>query len=66
VATLGGEPVIVLALAPIPFAHAGHVLIDLPIFLGPVVMVALWLWIANRRDRRATRKRDGEGVDGHV
>jgi hypothetical protein len=39
------------------FAHAGHVLIDLPIFLGPVVMMALWLSIANWRDKRKDRKR---------
>jgi hypothetical protein len=33
-------------------AHAGHVLIDLPIFLGPVVAVCAWIGIQMRRDRR--------------
>jgi hypothetical protein len=39
-------------------AHAGHVLIDLPIFLGPVVAVCAWIGIQMRRDRR-----EGGGVD---
>jgi hypothetical protein len=33
-------------------AHAGHVLIDLPIFLGPVAAVCAWIGIQIRRDRR--------------
>ena len=33
-------------------AHAGHVLIDLPVFLGPVVAVGAWIGIQMRRDRR--------------
>jgi hypothetical protein len=33
-------------------AHAGHVLIDLPIFLGPVVAVGAWIAVQMRRDRR--------------
>jgi hypothetical protein len=41
----------------LPFAHAGHVLIDLPIFLGPVVMLVVWLKIANWRDKRSGRDR---------
>jgi hypothetical protein len=58
--------VTLLTLSSIPFAHAGHVLIDLPIFLGPVVMMALWLWIASWRDKRSSRRRKREGLDEHV
>ena len=39
----------------IPLAHLGHVLIDLPIFMGPVAALVTWLLIVTRRDRR----RDG-------
>jgi hypothetical protein len=36
----------------VPFAHFGHVLVDLPIFFGPVLMITIWLLIASRkRDR---------------
>ena len=34
------------------FAHFGHVLIDAPLFLGPVVILAAALWYTTRRDRR--------------
>jgi hypothetical protein len=37
------------------FAHAGHVLIDLPIFMGPVLAITVWLAIANWRDKRSGR-----------
>ena len=40
-------------------AHAGHVLIDLPIFLGPVAAVCAWIGIQMRRDRRDEQR----GVD---
>jgi hypothetical protein len=33
----------------LPLAHAGHLLLDLPIFLGPVVALGLWLVVARRR-----------------
>lgn len=33
-------------------AHLGHVLIDLPIFMGPVAAVVAWIGIQMRRDRR--------------
>jgi len=39
-------------------AHAGHVLIDLPIFLGPVAAVGVWIGIQMRRDRREERSAD--------
>jgi cytochrome c-type biogenesis protein CcmH/NrfF len=38
-------------------AHAGHILIDAPLFLGPVVLLALALWVSTRRERR----RQGDG-----
>jgi hypothetical protein len=34
------------------FAHFGHVLIDAPLFLGPVLILAGTLWFTTRRDRR--------------
>jgi hypothetical protein len=37
-------------------AHAGHVLIDLPIFLGPVIVIVMWLKIANWRDKRSAAR----------
>jgi hypothetical protein len=40
---------------PIPFAHFGHVPVDLPIFLGPVIVVGGWLLVTVRRDRRRRR-----------
>lgn len=33
-------------------AHAGHVAVDLAIYLGPVLVIGLGLWIADRRERR--------------
>ena len=33
-------------------AHAGHVAVDLAIYLGPVVVIGLGLWLADRRERR--------------
>jgi hypothetical protein len=36
----------------LPLAHAGHVLIDLPIFLGPVLVLTAWVVWQTRRDRR--------------
>jgi hypothetical protein len=56
-AAVGGEPVIVSFIFSLPFAHAGHVLIDLPIFLGPVLMMVIWLTVANWRDKRKGRGR---------
>jgi hypothetical protein len=45
----------------IPFAHAGHVLIDLPIYLGPVVIITIWLKVASWREKRADAKREQAG-----
>ena len=41
----------------IPFAHFGHVLVDLPIFFGPVAVLSLWILVVSRRDRRRSKRR---------
>jgi hypothetical protein len=33
-------------------AHAGHLLIDIPLFMGPVVVLVLALVWSTRRERR--------------
>ncbi len=33
-------------------AHAGHVVVDLAIYLGPVLAIGIGLWIADRREKR--------------
>ena len=38
-----------------PLAHFGHVLIDLPIFFGPVLVISLWILYVTRKDRRNRR-----------
>jgi hypothetical protein len=43
----------------LPLACAGHVLIDLPIFMGPVVVLSGWLALMSRRARRHER------LEGH-
>jgi hypothetical protein len=40
----------------VPLAHFGHVLIDLPIFFGPVAVLTLWIFLVNRRDRKQRPK----------
>ena len=39
-----------------PLAHAGHVLIELPIYLGPVLLLVAWFkfneWRQKRRGER--------------
>ena len=43
-------------------ACSGHVLLDLPIFMGPVVILVGWLLFVTRRERRresAQAKRSG-------
>ena len=42
------------------FAHAGHWAPDLVIYVGPIVIVGLGLWIADRREKRR-RAREGGG-----
>ena len=43
----------------IPFAHFGLVLIDLPLFGGPVIFLALALMWSSRQERRRQRGRRG-------
>jgi hypothetical protein len=38
------------------FAHAGHILVDAPLFLGPVFVLGGALFVSARRNRH----RDGE------
>ncbi|MBX5468371.1 MAG: hypothetical protein IRZ21_00550 [Thermoleophilaceae bacterium] len=45
----------------LPLAHAGHVLVDLPIFLGPVAVLAAWLAFMRRRDARMDACEQAEG-----
>jgi hypothetical protein len=47
----------------IVFAHAGHWAPDLAIYVGPIVVVGLGLWIADRREKRR-RAREGNGQAG--
>ncbi|HEX8855535.1 MAG TPA: hypothetical protein VF752_08025 [Thermoleophilaceae bacterium] len=41
----------------LPFAHAGHVLVTLPIYLGPVILLVLGLKVADARDKRKKANR---------
>lgn len=40
----------------ISFAHVGHLLVDLPVFMGPVIVLVSWLLITTRRGRRHERE----------
>jgi hypothetical protein len=40
---------------PLIFAHAGHILIDAPLFLAPVLLLGGALWISARRERRRSQ-----------
>lgn len=48
----------------LPLAHVGHVLIDLPVFLGPVLVVCAWIAWVTHKDRRREREDAAVGVDG--
>jgi hypothetical protein len=37
------------------FAHAGHILIDAPLFLAPALLLGGALWISARRQRERDR-----------
>jgi hypothetical protein len=50
VAAVGGEHVIP------PLAHAGHVLVELPIYLGPVVLLIAWFKFSEWRHKRKERE----------
>jgi hypothetical protein len=39
-----------------PLAHAGHVLIELPIYLGPLLLLVFWFKFSEWRQRRKERK----------
>ena len=45
----------------LPLAHFGHVLIDGPLFGGPVVILAVALWISTKRERRRQRDASAGG-----
>jgi len=36
----------------VPLAHFGHVLVDVPLFGGPVILLALALWYSTVKERR--------------
>ena len=36
----------------VPIAHFGHVLIDAPIFFGPVFVLTLWILVMRRNDKK--------------
>jgi hypothetical protein len=45
------------------FAHAGHWAVDIGIYLGPLLVIALGLFIADRREKRKRRReREGGGA----
>ena len=51
-------------MTPPPLAHFGHVLIDLPLFGGPVILLAVALYWSSVKERR--RQRDGHGSPGNA
>jgi hypothetical protein len=40
----------------VPLAHAGHVLVELPIYLGPVLLLVLWFKLGDWREKRRKGK----------
>lgn len=42
----------------VPMAHFGHVLVDLPVFFGPVAVLSIWILAVSRRDRRRSKRRN--------
>jgi hypothetical protein len=43
------------------FAHAGHWAVDLAIYVGPIVVIGLGLFLADRREKRRRRRERGSG-----
>jgi hypothetical protein len=41
----------------VPLAHAGHMLVDLPVFFGPVIVLVAWLFGTRLSDARRERSR---------
>lgn len=39
-----------------PLAHAGHVLVELPIYLGPVLLLVAWFKLNDWRQKRKERQ----------
>ena len=46
----------------IPLAHVGHVLIDAPLFGGPVVLLALALYWSSRQERKRQQRGPGNSA----
>jgi hypothetical protein len=44
----------------LPLACSGHLLIDLPIFMGPVVVLVAWLLVMTRRGRQQDAQQSTE------
>ncbi|HEX6459832.1 MAG TPA: hypothetical protein VF032_13000 [Thermoleophilaceae bacterium] len=40
-----------------PLAHAGHVLIELPIYLGPVLLLVAWFKLNDWRQKRKQQRK---------
>jgi hypothetical protein len=47
-------------MSPVVLAHAGHWAVDLGIYVGPIVVIGLGLYIADRLEKRR-RRREAEG-----
>ena len=43
------------------FAHVGHLLVDGPLFLGPVVVLSVALWRSAKKDRQREEAKRGGG-----
>ena len=44
-------------LGVIPLAHFGHVLVDVPLFCGPIVVLVIALMWSSRRERQRRENR---------
>jgi hypothetical protein len=42
-----------------PLAHAGHLLVDIPLFAGPIVLLVIALMWSTRHERRRQAKGPG-------
>jgi hypothetical protein len=42
-----------------PFAHFGHVLVDIPLFCGPIVVLVIALMWSARREKKRQAGRPG-------
>ena len=39
-----------------PLAHAGHMLVTLPIYIGPVILLIAWYKVSEWRQKRKTER----------